>query len=240
MTTYRIDATFTEPCLGTSPSNPTVYSDFIVAKALTDATKTQKLDADEQKALKDEIQLKTEEELGLLPAEDPDSLTKGTTVFRRDPETGGLILMDYMARGFVKEAAAAMSGIWGIDSKLSRWVFIGKFIDGEFKSDRRILLFRDGKLITQPDSLFQRPLRAETMRGPRVTLACSEQVDAGATFSFHITVLPLAETANALGKGKGGITQALLTEWVTTFGQLQGIGQYRSGSYGRIRSTVTK
>jgi hypothetical protein len=60
-----------------------------------------------------------------------------------------------------------------------------------FVSPRLIPILRNGEPIKEADGVFQRPLRAETMRGPRVTLACSEKIEAGATASFLIHVLPL-------------------------------------------------
>lgn len=227
MTTYKITCTFTEPMLGTAPTDEDIYKNFIVAKRLREAKKIKSEDAP---ALEATIAAKQEEEVSLLPKPQDDE-DHGITVFRHDGT--GLILMDYMVRGFLKEAARSVSGIWGVESKIDRFVFVGRFVDGEFRADRRIPITRDGKQLTQAEDKLERPLRAQTMRGPRVTLACSEVVNPGAQISFHLIVLPLGET-------KEKLTEEEISSWITMFGQLNGFGQWRSGSYGRFRATMTK
>jgi hypothetical protein len=236
MKTYHVQLTFTEPMLGTAPSNPTVYKDHIVLRKFKDLKKV--ATGDDLAKLEKEEDTLAAEEAALLPAED-----KGVTVFRRydvaTKEAGksGLILLDYMGKGFLKEAGEAMGidekSVWGLRSKLDKWLFIGKFEGRKFKADRYLPIMRDGKQVMEPDGVLERPLRAMTMQGPRVTLAASEYVNAGASLSFHITILPLAETA------KVKITEEAIKEWVEILGQLCGLGQWRSGGYGRFEAVVT-
>lgn len=79
--------------------------------------------------------------------------------------------------------------------------------------------------ITNPDgskslTLFERPLRAETMQGPRVTLVSSEMVPAGTEFYFTVRL------ANAADK-------AAFVE-VMDFKQFVGMFQWRSGGMGTL------
>jgi hypothetical protein len=218
---FLAQARFTEPMLGTAPSDPEIYKSFIASKkAKADA----KLSADEAKLMTDNI---AKEEVALLP----ELAEKGITVFRRN--STGLILMDFMARGFLKEAATAMSGIWGVESKIDKWVHV---------LDRHIPITRNGVQLTKPDGIFERPLRAMTQQGPRVALAASEiigsyngtdRIEPIGEFQFHFIVLPLSTDPK---RGKLSVEEIL--SWFD-YGNLCGMGQWRSGSYGRFVAKIT-
>jgi hypothetical protein len=224
---YSIRLDFTEPMLGTAPSNPEVYADFIASKRFANekkiATTPEELAAVEAK----EIEL-TKEELAELPPEN-----KGVTVFRRSPN-GGLMLTDHMIRGYLKEAAQAMGDTngktWGLTSKIDRWIFI---TDKTGRPIRQLPIMRDGSQVMAPDSMLQRPLRAQTAQGPRVTLASSEMVNAPSYIEFYVTVLPLAEGE------KHKLDEQTLKSFFS-YGMYSGAGQWRSGGYGRFDATVTK
>lgn len=144
---------------------------------------------------------------------------KGWTGFRTDDK--GLFLPDYMIRGFLKAAAGALKGqadVKAYKSKIDNLVFI--FPD-------RIRMLKAGKIITKPDGVEERPLRAMTMQGPRVSLMRSDYVDSGTTISFTIEIV---ENAN-------GISQ----KWVSglfDYGRLSGLGQFRNGSFGRFTAEI--
>jgi hypothetical protein len=224
MKTYDVTLTFETEMLGTAPANPEVYSNHIAIKKNRDLMKAAvlKKDTDTIEKIKAEDIEIAAEEAELLPQED-----KGITVIRRDEQ--GLLLMDFMIRGFLKESAEAVNGGWGIRSKIDKWMFV---------TPRKIYLQRDGEIIKDVDGTFERPLRAQTMQGPRVTLAKSEQVNPGCTVSFKIHVLPL---------GEKGSKESAATPWKfdldtikswLDYGQLSGIGQFRTGSYGRFTYTI--
>jgi hypothetical protein len=164
----------------------------------------------------------------------PENIEKGTTVFRRS-KNGGLILTDHMLRGYLKEAAQAMGDSngksWGLVQKIDKWIFI---TDKAGRPIRQLPIMRDGTgQVMTPDSTYQRPLRAQTAMGPRVTLASSEQVDPPCYVEFHVTVLPMAESE------KHKLDEATLRKFFG-YSQFQGIGQFRSGSFGRCDSTIAK
>jgi hypothetical protein len=221
MTTYKIKLTFTEPTLGTCPADQQIYSNFITTKKYQNERELAKK-LNDQPAL-DRIALEQAklavEETALVP-EEPG---KGITVFRRSEH--GLLAMDFMIRGFLKEASKAVSGVWGADSKIDRWLFV---------KERTILFKRDGQPIMEADAVFERPLRAQTMQGPRVCLAASEVINPGATLEFHLMVLPLGEKDK-----KMPVTEELLRSWLD-YGALLGLGQFRTGSYGRFTYTLEK
>ena len=68
-------------------------------------------------------------------------------------------------------------------------------------------------------TLCQRPLRAQTMQGERVALAISEEIEAGATITFEITVLDESHLP-------------AIREWLD-YGALRGLGQWRNSGKGR-------
>lgn len=204
MTIYRVEVTFTEPMLGGAPLNAEIYSNYIATK---------KADASPTEPLTD---VEIAEELDTLPEGD-----KGVTGFHRD-EQGNPFLYDYTWKGYFKEAAGFLRSIPTTESKgLTSYK---KKIDGLlFVYPRRIPIILSG-----PITLNQRPLRAETMQGPRVTLACSEQVPAGSRVVFE--VVSLADSI---------MSEELIREWLE-YGMVKGFGQWRNASWGRLDFTMTK
>src|SRR3990167_792039 len=145
----------------------------------------------------------------------PDIEEKGWTGFRTDEK--GPFLPDYMIRGFLKAAAMALKGqsdIKAYKSKIDNLVFV--FPD-------RIRLEQGGKTVKAPDGDYERPLRAMTMQGPRVTLAKSDMINSGAKIKFTIEIVG----------NKDGITKAWIKE-LFDYGRLSGLGQFRNGGFGKF------
>jgi hypothetical protein len=148
-----------------------------------------------------------------------ESTVRGKTGFHRD-EKGNPLLMDYMVKGFFKESWQKCRE--HKDSKASALKAGKSKITGHlFLEDRHIYI-----KATKKEYVLERPLRAETAQGPRVALAASDTIPAGATFSTVITVL-----AEHL------ITEDLLRE-LLNYGKYMGFGQWRSGGYGRFTYTL--
>src|SRR3990167_4138417 len=140
---------------------------------------------------------------------------KEWTGFRTDEK--GPFLPDYMIRGFLKAAAMALKGqsdIKAYKSKIDNLVFV--FPD-------RIRLEQGGKTVKAPDGDYERPLRAMTMQGPRVTLAKSDMINSGAKIKFTIEIVG----------NKDGITKAWIKE-LFDYGRLSGLGQFRNGGFGKF------
>jgi hypothetical protein len=192
---YYVEITFTEPLLASSPEDPRVYEQFIASRKRSDA---------EGRG----------EEVNTIPAGVLEKI--GSSVFHRDGS--GLFLFDYKLRGFLKEAAAAVTGKAGISafkSKIDKWVFV---------IPRRLYLRKDNAVIMKPHGTEQRPIRAMTAQGPRITVKKSEFVDPGTHLSAEILVLPLGEKE---------ITEERIREWLE-YGKFTGMGEWRTGSYGRF------
>ena len=188
--TLEVKLTFTEGILGTSPKNEEIYRDFIGSKAPDAAT--------------------VEEEVASLGADEV--AEKGMTVFPRDEE-GRPFLYDYQIKGFMKDACKMLRNVPGTKSKgLTNYK---SKIDGLIFTSPRQIVFENADM-----TICQRPLRAETMQGPRVALAMSEEIKAGCSATFEINCLN-EEYLDAA------------REWLD-YGQMRGIGQWRNSDKGRF------
>lgn len=140
----------------------------------------------------------------------PEVLERGTTVFHK--RNGKYLLMDYQFKGFLKEAGRTFNGLNGVKalrSKIDMYVFI---------EPREIKLHIPEGIEV---AYLERPLRAETAQGPRVTLARSEMLAEGTWFEVYMDLFPCA------------ITEEMLRD-LLDYGSRKGLGQWRNGGYGRF------
>ena len=212
----HITLTFTEPLLATASGNPELHRDFIAARA-------SEFKGDERNA-----EALAKEEIETLPDAE-EMIGKASTVFHRDD--GGLFIYDYAIRGHIKEQLGSLCQL-GEFQKLSVWTFKKACDCCIFVDPRRVRLFRNGSAILVPDGTLQRPLRASTMRGDRVALANSEYVEAGSSCSFEISLLVSSNQRSAWHE----ITTDILLKCFE-MGERTGVGQWRSGGYGRYTFT---
>lgn len=198
----KIKITLTEEMLGTKAANHDVFADFIASKAPDDDLRKQELDTAEHRE------------------------EAGTTIFHREPETGEIIIWDYQIKGFLKEAADIMRQSateekpeegkkktrgkkWGsAKSKFDNFVFVYPRIIGLGKKEA--------------DTICERPLRCQTMQGPRVSVARSEVVAAGTSFEIEIKIL------------EGGPVSKEMVLQCLDYGQYKGLGQWRNSGKGRF------
>lgn len=201
MKKIHVTATFIEPLLGTAPKNEEIYRDFIGSKAPDAST--------------------VEDEVAAIGA---DAVTeKGMTVFPRNAD-GKPIIWDYQIKGFFKDACGMLSRVGGKSedgkkkkvNESSKLTAYKKIIDGLiFVTPRQIPILFDGEIGT-----CQRPLRAQTMQGERVSLAISEEIPDGAKIEFDVVCLSDEH-------------EAAVKEWLD-YGILRGLGQWRNSGKGRF------
>lgn len=187
---YRV--TLTEPMLGSKPSNEGVFTDYIATR------KADGVDPAEVAAAK--------------AAED--RVKESMTVFHRMEDGKTPIIWDYMCKGMFKDACGSLRRAPGtLSSGLKAYKTV---IDSVvFVKPRKIpLQIPEGGEV----GILERPLRAETMQGPRVALAKSETVPAGTTFEFEVVMLDPG-------------MRPYVEEWLN-YGALRGWGQWRNGGYG--------
>lgn len=193
MKTLKIKLTFLEEMLGTSNANPELHREFIASKS-----------ADAEKI---------EEELSTLHVEDLEQ--KATTIFPKDD--GKPFIYDYMIRGYFKEVCGALRKL--STSRSAKLTSYKKVIDGlVFVEPRKIF-------ITMPEGgvigYCQRPLRAQTAQGERISLAMSETIPAGSTIEFQVMLLD------------DGMEKTV-KEWMD-YGVLKGLGQWRNSGKGKFK-----
>lgn len=190
MKTIKVKLTFTEPILGTMPQNEDVYRDYIGSKAPDAAT--------------------VDDEVANIGADAV--IEKGMTVFPK--EDGVPYLYDYQVKGFFKDTCGGLRKVKGSESeKIKAYKKeIDKLI---FISPRKILFENFGEI-----GECQRPLRAQTAQGERVSLAISEEIGAGCSVTFEITMLCDDH-------------EKAVREWLD-YGRYSGIGQWRNSGKGRF------
>ena len=188
--------TFFEELLGTCSGNKELHREFIASKAP---------DAESM-----------EEEVAAIGVDG--MMEKSMTVFPRD-ENGQPFLYDYQIKGFFKDACGMLTRVK--TTKSSGLKAYKKIIDGLiFVEPRHIPIQTNGEI-----GECQRPLRAPTPQGERVALANSEEIPAGSTIEFEITMLD--EKAH----------KDIVLEWLD-YGRLRGIGQWRNSGKGRFTYEV--
>jgi len=191
MKEMKVRITLLEELLGTASNNREIHSEFIASKA------------PDAKSREEEI-----EAIG-VDAE----VEKSMTVFPRD-ENGKPFFWDYQWKGMFKDSCGMLRKVTG--TKSSGLKAYKKEIDGLiFINERRIPINFDGEI-----GNCQRPLRAQTAQGERISLANSETIPAGATMEFTIQCLVDADMAAVI-------------EWLD-YGKLRGLGQWRNSGKGRF------
>lgn len=192
MKQLKVKLTFTEGILGMSPSSKEVYREYIASKSPDAST------------IEDEVA-----SIGVDAVE-----AKGSTVFPRT-EDGTPFIWDYQIKGFFKDTCGGLRRVKSSESaKIKAYKKeIDKLI---FIIERRIPI-NDIESIT----LCQRPLRAMTMQGERISIASSEEINAGASITFTVMLLEDSH-------------EKLVREWLD-YGILSGLGQWRNSGKGRFR-----
>lgn len=209
MVQMNVHIKFIESSLGTAPNDKEIYSKFIGSKAPDAAS--------------------LEEEIEAVGA--AEVIEKGTTVFPRLPD-GTPFIWDYQIKGFFKDACGALRRLTGKDEETgkkkkavnesSKLAAYKSVIDTLiFPEPRKIPIKVNGEM-----GICQRPLRAETMQGPRTALASSEEVPAGSEVWFNVICMSEDHVK-------------AVVEWLD-YGYWRGFSQWRNSGKGRFVYEVLK
>lgn len=192
MKDLKVRLTFTEELLGTASSNPEIHEEFIASKA------------PDAKSIEEEVAAVGVEEV----------VEKSMTIFPK-LEDGTPFIYDYQIRGFFKEACSCLKKVE--KTRSSKIKAFKKQIDGLiFVEPRKIPMDMHGETIGN----CQRPLRASTAQGERISLANSEVVPAGTTIEFTVKCLVDDDIET-------------VKEWLE-YGIFKGLGQWRNSGKGRF------
>jgi hypothetical protein len=147
------------------------------------------------------------EELTTVPQNAEQIERRGWTGFHTDAT--GAFVYDYWVMGHLREMALALRHhlqVPGLRSKVEAAVFV---------TPRRLYL-QPG-----PDHVVERPLRAYTPQGPQVSLVRSDACAPGTRLTFGLDLLDGME-----------VTWPILAT-LLDYGSRRGMGQWRSGGWGR-------
>lgn len=217
MKTMKIKVTFQDPILGMTPVSPDVWTRWQEYKSAKVTAKAAEVFGKNDEA----------EDVNRL-SEEIERDQKGVLGFPRN-DGGQPVGYDYQWRGYFKDAFKALlasydgqtGSIWSKtkakENGLSNWTAARVVDQSIFVMERKIPFEGfDVNNIT----FCERPLRAMTMKGERQSIACSEQIPAGATCTFTIKLLK-----NDL---EDYIKEAL------DYGSLRGWGGWRNSGKGRF------
>lgn len=148
-----------------------------------------------------------------LHAETPEGdVAKSSTIFPR--EDGKPFLWDYQIKGFFKDACGMLRRVSG--TKSSKLTAYKKIIDGIiFVGPRKVFIDVVGEI-----TWCERPLRAPTPQGERVSLARSESISVDSSITFDVTCLDKTY-------------EKYVKEWLD-YGALRGLGCWRNSGKGRF------
>ena len=197
MITKHIHIDFIDDVLGTAPGDPDIHGSYVSSKAPDAATK--------------------EEEIAAIGEDE--FRAKGKTIFPTD-ERGNPIFWNYQIKGFFKSACAAQRVLSGSKSskvkaykkKIDLGIFV--FPDADDPSSRAIKIHMTKAGVGE----CQRPLRAETMQGPRVAIADSDSIEKGSWIEVDVVMLDDGDWP-------------LVSEWLD-YGKFNGLGQWRNSGKG--------
>lgn len=199
MDRYSLHITLLEDMLGTVPKDQGVLESYVRDLA--------------RKKHPEETMIGAEDEM--IPETPEDVDTRASTGFYAN-EDGFPILLDYQIKGWLKECANVLKDNLGVKNARSH-------VNNDVFVRPRQMVLAEG-----PDGDLQRPLRAMTMQGPRVTVVSSDLIAAGRSWTWEL-----------LARKGSKVTQEVLED-ICSWGEFTGLGQWRNGGYGRIDAVLTR
>lgn len=221
----RVTIRFINDILGSAPANKQFYEKYLVSKLIKEIEKVEKkLDRvkDERER---EILLEKKADLESQLADLPDIEEAGDeklTVFYRAKyeEFDVPVIRAHQVLGFFKEAANNFKDILKIKNardKISKYVRVMPYnlyiYDTEISPEN---------LVDDVDGIVERPLKAMTMQGPRVSIAKSEVIKSNGDKLIQLEVW--------LYKNKE-ISWEVLETLMEEYGRVNGISQWRNSGY---------
>ena len=204
MKKLTVKLTLVEEALGGAPNNKEVYTKFIASKAPDSAS--------------------TEDEIAAIGVDGV--VENGKTVFARTPD-GVPALYDYHIKGMFKDDCQMLARLTGKDENGKKLAAANE--SSKLKAYKKVI---DGLIFVKPRMIpfcspsgsevgvCERALRAQTLQGERIALACSETVPVGSTLTFEVICMDDSHVA-------------AVREWLD-YGLLRGIGQWRNSGKGRF------
>jgi hypothetical protein len=157
---------------------------------------------------------------------------KGITVFFRD-QNGKPCIGSHMVKGFMKSASDALCRAAKEKKNgtiLQSSSYTSSIINQHVAIQEKFIT-PDTDIARKPDGspvYNTRSLRAMTMQGPRVSIAKSETIPAGAKFKFTLKVLD------------GSPLDKKALDKIFSYGEAVGLGQWRNAGHGQFKYNITE
>ena len=233
VTRILVTLKFVRPLLGTVAS-PDVFEKHQIDKARAAGVSEEKIQQ-EVEALRAQV-------AAMTPTEREEFMKRGGTIFPKDKDgRGGLCMKDHQLMGFLKNAGDVRRSTAeeevpeeGAPKKRgTKWGSIRSKIDKYVKIDEQTCaLYRVANgikaQVMQANGYEVRPLRAQTAQGPRVSLVCSERLDANDPVYVDFT-LSIMEGAP--------IDLDMIVEMLK-YGERCGMLQWRNAGFGRFETQI--
>lgn len=220
---------FTAPILGTVVEDSAIWEQWIRPKQ-SPLYRKGKLNPEEiggeayAEAVDQYLEKTADEEVMVTTLEKAEKDAQDEDAPKKTPVTSffqdehGPMLLNYQVLGHLKELGnlgKEAVGVKNLRNKISQYVYV---------SPRKIYF-------DQPiTGNLTRPLRAETMQGPRVALASSDVVREGTHIHFTLKIL---RNPPLKGHKTPEVTADVLETLMGEMGEIRGVGQWRSsGQFG--------
>jgi len=221
----RVTIRFINDILGSAPANKQFYEKYLVSKLVKEIEKVEKKLEKAKDEREREILLEKKADLEAQLAELPDiegnEDEKLTVFYRAKYEDFDVpVIRAHQILGFLKEAANNFKDALGIKNardKVSKYVRIMPYnlyiYDTEIAPEN---------IVDDVDGIEERPLKAMTAQGPRVSIAKSEVIKSNGDklIQFEVWVYKNKEIS-------WEILEALMEE----YGRVNGISQWRNSGY---------
>jgi len=210
-TNYELKFELIEPILGTIPKSRNVFENFVMDQAKTQMEKG-----------------RAAEDVDRVPEEVE---SRGWTGFYEDEE-GRPILMDYQFKGFLKNAANILKGVVGTKTVKVKNPKEGESLTKTEKGIANLRSHLENTVFVNPryiqlaekvDDVLERPLRAMTQQGPRVSVMRSDMINPGRQYTLELRILD------------GSVVTEKVLRDILSYGEFTGLLQWRNGGYGRFK-----
>lgn len=218
MKKHSVTLNFIRTVLGSAPANEDLRTQYITAKMMSGKTgmsgdvALEKVKGEIENLKKDEAYQEKIKDLG----------DKALTVFYRNNE-GLPSISNIQIRGFFKDAFAFVAKEQKLFTKKSGEIYVQDAFYRDWIGDR-IQFIEEYLPIKGNIEIFSRPLRCETMQGPRVAISSSESIKTPGPITFTLV------TTN-------DVTEDMVKS-ILDRGMFRGIGQWANAQYGTFTYTL--
>lgn len=222
---WLITIRFLHDILGSAPANKQFYEKYLLSKLYKEIDRVKKKIAkaktEEEREILQDLLESLEAEMAELPDVEDDNDERLTVFYRAKYDDFEVpVIRAHQVLGFFKHGMNAFKEVFRVKNardKVSRYVRIKPF--NLFIYEKEIA---PENLVDEVDGILERPLRAMTMQGERVSVAKSEYIKSDGDKLLQFELL--------LFKNKD-IKFDMLKTLMEEYGKVNGISQWRNTGY---------